>query len=153
VGKGKPKGKDKRPYAAFNPSASKTPRVEERTDSNRECPSWRIQLLEVVDPFGWHAIERDKLLEVREKLGQFESRTWNEIVVVAKKNNHAVRRDQLCKEAQDRLRQLKLDDIDELTSLRLSGAERVWGIRDNAIMMVLWWDPDHLVCPSEKKHT
>jgi hypothetical protein len=60
---------------------------------------------------------------------------------------------ELCKTARDRLEDLRLEDIDELVSLRLGGAERVWGIRDGNVMLLLWWDPEHAVCPSLKKHT
>ena len=36
----------------------------------------------------------------------------------------------------------------DMHSLRLSGQERVWGILDQGVLSVLWWDPDHAVCPS-----
>jgi uncharacterized phage-associated protein len=29
----------------------------------------------------------------------------------------------------------------------------VWCIRHLNVMRILWWDPDHLVCPSVMKHT
>jgi len=63
-----------------------------------------------------------------------------QILVQAKKNNHFVPVDQLCKEARDRLAELRLDEVDGLTSLRLSGTERVWGIREYNVLMILWWD-------------
>jgi hypothetical protein len=61
--------------------------------------------------------------------------------------------DKLIKEAQDRLTEISLDDLDELTSLHLTGKGRVWGIIDQGVMNLLWWDPEHQVCPSHKKHT
>lgn len=36
---------------------------------------------------------------------------------------------------------------------RLGGEKRLWGFRDQAIFHVVWWDPDHEVCRSEKRHT
>jgi hypothetical protein len=107
----------------------------------------------MVDPFGWHRIDTAKLEEVRRKLGDFESMTWNEILVVAGRRNHAVAVDRLCKAAQDRLEEIGQGDVDELTSLRLSGPERVWGIRAGHILKILWWDPEHTVCPALLKHT
>ncbi|RKZ46349.1 MAG: hypothetical protein DRR00_24365, partial [Candidatus Parabeggiatoa sp. nov. 3] len=52
-----------------------------------------------------------------------------------------------------RLAEIHQDDIDELFSLRLSGKERLWGILDNHILKILWWDANHDVWPSKKKHT
>jgi hypothetical protein len=61
--------------------------------------------------------------------------------------------DKLVPEARRRLIQLKLEDIDELLSLRLSGKQRVWGILSEGVAALLWWDPDHRICPSRLKHT
>ncbi len=104
-------------------------------------------------PFGWHEIPKDKLKEICEKLANFESRTWNEILVVSKKQNHTIPIEDLSKEAKARLEELKLDDVDEVVSLHLSGKERVFGIRQDIALTLLWWDPDHKVCPSILKHT
>ncbi len=59
----------------------------------------------------------------------------------------------LCKEARDRLVQIEQDDIDYLMSFRVTGRRRVWCRVIENIMLVLWWDPDHKVCPSILKHT
>jgi hypothetical protein len=116
-------------------------------------PAWRVKLLEMVSPFGWQEISPGKLREVREKLQHFESMTWHEILITAKSRNHSVSVDQLCKEARCRLEEIGQWDLEQMVSLRLSGPERVWGILNENILHVLWWDPDHAVCPSLKKHT
>ncbi|HEX4964205.1 MAG TPA: hypothetical protein VF173_25490 [Thermoanaerobaculia bacterium] len=103
--------------------------------------------------FGWHRLAPAKAIQLREKLANFESMTWHEILTDAKKRNHAIPIEDLCKEAQDRLEEVGLGDLDELVSLRLSGTERVWGMRDANVLVLVWWDPDHAVCPSLKKHT
>jgi len=108
-------------------------------------------MLQMIDPFGWHRLDSGKVRDIRDKLAAFEGMTWNEILVKGKKQNHSVPRQDLCKAARDRLTEIKLDDIDELVSLRLSGRERVWGIRSHNVLTVLWWDPDHAICPSLKK--
>jgi hypothetical protein len=59
--------------------------------------------------------------------------------------------DSLCSEAQARLRDLQLDDSDELFRFRLGNMERLWGVLtpDNPrVFYPIWWDPDHKVCPS-----
>ncbi len=101
-------------------------------------------------PFGWSNIQGPKLREVAGKLAEFEKRTWADILGG---DSHEILLDSLCKDAKKRLRELKLDDFDHVLSLRLSGAERVICILSNNVAYVLWWDPEHDVCPYTKKHT
>jgi len=145
--------KEKRPKVKEDVSNQKKPRAVSDPAQNNYNLSWHISLLEMVDPFGWHILDANKLLELRDKLGQFENKNWNEVLVREKDHNHSVSVESLCKAAQDRLMEIGQDDIDDLVSLRLTGKERVWGIRHQHILKLLWWDPDHQVCPSKKKHT
>jgi hypothetical protein len=67
---------------------------------------------------------------------------------------HPIPIKELCSEAQKRLSQIELIATEEeLFSLRLSGRERLWGIRERHIFKILWWDPKHEVYPVKKKHT
>ena len=104
--------------------------------------------MEQVGSFGWADLQRDKILEVAGKLAESEKLTWHEILVTSKTRNHSVLVSKLCPEAKKRLTEILQDDIDEVVSLRLSGRERVWGIRQAGVFKVLWWDPKHEVCPS-----
>lgn len=106
--------------------------------------------MEFVDPFGWHVVDAEVMSFIREKLSNFETMTWGDIVVKAKKQHHTVAISQLCPDAQKRLRELKLEDFDGLLSLRLAARRRVWGIFADGVMTLLWWDSEHRVCPSEK---
>ncbi|HZF13786.1 MAG TPA: hypothetical protein VFE33_33760 [Thermoanaerobaculia bacterium] len=132
---------------------SKEPKSLVPADPMRLTPAWRISKLEMVDPFGWHRIEAAKLEEVRQKLAHFEAMTWQEILVSSGHRNHAVAIDRICDVAVDRLEEIGQGDTEELVSLRLSGPERVWGIRTGNVFMVLWWDPEHAVCPALLRHT
>lgn len=109
--------------------------------------------MELVDPFGWHRLDGSTLLEIQKKLGHFETMTWFEILVKAKKQYHSVPVTDLTKAARDRLEEIGLDDVDRLISLRLSGQERVWGVLYDHVLSLIWWDPEHQICPSLKKHT
>lgn len=103
--------------------------------------------MEMVDPFGWHELDRETLQTIRTRLAHFESMTWSEILVRAKKQNHSIQVGSLCTPAQRRLETMRLI-LDEVVSLRLSGRERVWGYLENGVLVLLWWDPEHQVCPS-----
>jgi hypothetical protein len=148
-------GKDKQPKRAFNPNPQKIPNSKAATSYHDENPAWRIRRMDFIDPYGWHKVDATLLSEIREKLSQFETQTWAQILVDAKKQNHSVPVNDLCRDAQVRLSGIFKGpiDVDDLLSLRLSGKERVWGILRKGVMEILWWDPNHLVCPSIKKHT
>src|SRR5258708_3981030 len=107
----------------------------------------------MVDPFGWHTLTRDDASHVLQKLTDFESMTWREILFGSKKQHHSVTIDQICKEARERLEAIGLGDVESIISLRLSGQERIWGLRLDSTLLILWWDPTHQVCPSPKKYT
>lgn len=143
----------KRPKQKHTPRLQKQPKAIASPDPFKLPPSWQVSMMEMVDEFGWHRIDESKLENIRKKLGHFESMTWSEILVQSSQQNHKVKIADLCKEARDRLEQTGLDDIDELISLRITARERVWGILDQAVLKVLWWDPDHAVCPSPQRHT
>ena len=114
---------------------------------------WRLSYIDLEGPFGWSRLQRPLLSDIVGKLKQIEARTWNELVVVSKKQNHAVPVRNMIPEARKRLEGLYQGGLEELVSLRLAGEQRVWVHRVEATAYVIWWDPDHKVCPSKKKHT
>jgi hypothetical protein len=147
-----PLPKHKLPSALALPPAEKKP-VRNLVDYGTMNPAWRFSRLELWDPFGWHTLDEETLRHIRTKLSHYESMTMNEIFVANRKYNHGVPQKDLCAEARERLCKLNLEHIELIYRLRLSGTERVWGIRELNVLNLLWWDPDHLVCPSELKNT
>lgn len=111
------------------------------------------RILDLDGPFGWSNITGEKLREVMTKLRDHESRKLSEIFRDAKHLNHAIDLDDLSSEAKKRLTELDLDDLDCVHTLRLSGSERIIGWRYENVYYVLWWDPEHRVCPSNLRHT
>jgi hypothetical protein len=75
---------------------------------------------------------------------------WRDI---AGGESHFVEVDSLAPAARKRLVELGHDDLDQLFSIRIQGKPRAWGFRDGPVLLFLWWDPEHEVCPSVKKHT
>lgn len=143
-----------RPAVRHIPTVSQVPKRVSNPDIFYDLrPSWRLRQVELIGPFGWHTLDRQTLGHIHSKLCSFESMTWREILIDAKKQNHLIAIDQLCKSAQDRLMELRLDDLDQLLSLRLTGKQRVWGILSDGVATLLWWDPEHEVCPSLLRHT
>jgi hypothetical protein len=153
VGNKKPKHKAfqsalKAPVTAREPEVRKVPRSIPPASYHHLRPSWRVASMELVDPFGWHTVDAETLLSIRQKLAHFETMTWSEILVTGKKRNHSIAVEDLCLQAQHRLEEVGLA-LDDVVSLRLSGPERVFGYLDNGVLVLLWWDPLHQVCPSK----
>lgn len=144
--------KNKVPRWKKDPSPQKKPRVDsDLAPKEISTISWHIKLLDKSGLWHWNNIQNDTLWKaILEKLANFETMTWEEII---RGGSHPIKVSDLCSNAQKRLREIKQDDIEELFSLRLEGKPRIWGIRNQGILKILWWDPNHEVCPSEKKHT
>ena len=131
---------------------SKSPKISPSFKTGYdENPVWQVGTIDLDGPFGWREIEIEFLLsEILPKVQNFESMKWSEILGP---NNHEIPISSISKEAQKRLAKIGLDDLEKLVSLRLAGAKRLWGIKIQNTMRVLWWDPKHRVCPSLLKHT
>jgi hypothetical protein len=144
----------KKAKALNQPSVGKKPKTVEDADAYlRLYPAWRISRLHFHDPYGWHVLDEASISRIRERLSHLESMTWSEILVKAEKYNHLVEVTQLCSAARTYLTERSIEDIDEVLSLRLTGRERIWGILDRGVVDLLWWDPNHEICPSRLKNT
>ncbi len=110
-----------------------------------------LQRLDHEGPWSWTNVTGEQLRRIAEKCRGWESMRPND--VFASSGNKPVPNENLCKRAQDRLVAIELDDYDGLWELRVSGKERIWGLRERHIFYVLWWDPGHEVCPSNKRNT
>ena len=149
------KKKPKKPTHKKFPKINKIPRgIEKVKQIEEEYISWRLRILDRTGDWCWRGIDEKTIWkDIHSKLSEFERKTWNEILIKEKKRNHTIPVSDICTEAQKRLKKIKQDDIDDLISLRLTGKKRVWGIRAGNVLKVLWWDPGHTVCPTQKKHT
>jgi hypothetical protein len=104
-------------------------------------------MVDLDGPWGWRAIEPVTLFAVFAKLESYGTMTWAEIFTNDRTGCHDVPVSDICAEAQARLLDIRRADLDFLTSLRITGQRRVWGVRQRHILRVLWWDPLHTVYP------
>jgi hypothetical protein len=142
----------KRAEAEFTPHPQKQPKTEPSFDPEKELVQWTFEVFD--HNLDWR---KDKSVhagfcEIGDQLKSYSQRTWGEIRL-SHKRDHPIPCDQLCPRAQGRLRDLKLDDIDELWRFRFSNTRRLWGIKDGRLMKVVWWDPDHEVYPTQPHNT
>jgi hypothetical protein len=140
-------GKRQRRQPAFaetlSPGDARLPRMGHGCDREVK-PVWRVHRMDFGGPWCWRRMDHPTLDRVHSRLAAFESMTFGEI---EGKKHHQIPVEQLGGAAQSRLHQLGLDDYDALLSLRITRAERVWGVKTVAGVDLLWWDPDHTVYP------
>ena len=113
--------------------------------------SWKFSSTDSNGPFAWtNLTDPAQLAEVISKLKEFEGQNWSQLTATG---SHPISISTLHSSAQDRLQELRLDEYDELMSLRLTGRIRIWAYwvagQEN-IMRLLWWDPEHQVYPVKK---
>lgn len=113
---------------------------------------WRVEDIDWEGPWGWsQATCKELLREIVPRLHNLESMTWSEVEGAT--GSHFVEVAAIADEAQRRLTAIGKDEQARLFSLRVSGRTRLWGIRELAVLRLLWWDPEHGVCPSLKSNT
>lgn len=137
----------KQPKRAYQPSRRKQPRGEPSSTADL-TPIWSFALFDKSAVWHDEQYQEETFREVASHLKDYEGMTWGRIEN-RRRYNHPVPVERLITEAQKRLVEINLDDTDELWRFRLSGKRRIWGIRDRHIFKVLWWDPQHRICPSQ----
>lgn len=151
------KNRDKQPKAAAQPPSRGARAAFNPGDTNGLTPVWSISIFDLEGTWGRDACLQDDTVDhiwehIFPGLQNYERMTWGTILS-DRHRNHSVPIDRLSAEARHRLGELKMDDLDELFRIRLSGAERVWGIRDGRTFKLLWWDPEHHICPWQPSNT
>lgn len=120
------------------------------TPSDDNYPTWSFRHLDHEGPYGWGDLKsRDMLLQILERLRMLEGLNWTSIVKDTGSHNVSLAHASFCSEARQRLRRLQ-HFVDELFSLRVQGKPRIWGIKDGKVLRIIWWDPEHKICPSTK---
>lgn len=143
--------KNKNPKQNFQPNSQKTPRQSRNFNGDARSIVWSFSLIDTEDRWAFHKIKETRLHTLLTK--EFKNKEGLNWAQLQKNGSHNIKLEELSKGARKRLEDIKQDDLDELFSLRFSGKERLWGIRENNILKILWWDPEHEICPSPKKHT
>ncbi len=103
--------------------------------------------------WGWDRLTDAALRDlIRVHLSHLETMTWAELAQAAGgrrhgNNHHAIPVEDCAPEAQRRLQELQLDDVDELFSIRITARWRLFGVREGRVLRFVWCDQEHTVCP------
>ncbi|MFR6280946.1 MAG: hypothetical protein ACLUKK_07170 [Lacrimispora saccharolytica] len=151
------KKKEKRVIQKETASNTKIPKHLESPEGYlSKHPVWAFQRCDKEHP-KWSITTCSLYGDIIEKLISFEGQTWAEIQAASggKKsgtNHHFENISDLSRAAQKRISDLRLN-IDQVFSLRLSGKVRLYGILEDGVFFILWYDPEHEIYPSHKRHT
>ena len=150
-------GKPKQPGSAFVPPAgAKKPRTPEYDgdDVLKRRPVWRFELFDHDGPWSFAAgLTPDVLVDLLRKLANFERMTIGELFHTGEEPGKHYDVDDMPTHVKNRLTDIERDDETRLSRLRLDGTCRLYGVLREHIFHVLWWDPEHEVYPSPKRHT
>lgn len=146
------KNRSKRPIKAVQPQTDKSARGLSKAHQSEVNPiAWHLRILDKDGRWGWKNLKERTLWDrILPRIVNFETMTWPEILG---SRHHEIPVSKIISEAQRRLEALGQNDIDQLVSFHITGEQVIWGIRDQNIFKVLWWDPNHEICPSLKRHT
>ena len=113
--------------------------------------SWRLSSADIDGPFSCSQFTPDDFKLLWDRLRAFEKMNVSQFRTA--NSFHRVPTANITRIAKERLNKLKLDDIDIVYSFRITGTCRLWCMRHENILSVLWWDREHKVYPVGKRHT
>lgn len=137
---------------AFSKLGGMYPRTKENPGAtDHQTPAWQFHRCDEEHTlWGWSKLNAKERLQIIQNLCSFEQMTWAALksqnggkAQGRGTNHHLISVDGFTKKAKDRLRELRLDDIDELFSLRLGNRERLYAIKDGRVLRFIWHDPHH----------
>lgn len=148
----------KKPKSEFSTEKIKQPRVGVSYSTNNQKPVWQFSLIDIEGVNGWKNVSNKNWWEkILPSLQNREQMTWQQIIsesggksVGNGTNNHNIPIEKLSPSARKRLFELGYKDIYELFSLRVSGKERIFGLRQDNILKIIWYDSEHTICAAKK---
>lgn len=145
--------RDRTPKAKILPQSAREVRARENPDNtDKQTPAWQFcQIDHDHREWGFRQLTPEQFFDlICVRLKNLESMKWADIRAQAGgrgrnggTNHHQCPLDGFSSAAQRRLRDLGLDDIDGLFSLRLTQTLRLYGVKDGRVIRFIWYDPHH----------
>ncbi|GHU37182.1 hypothetical protein FACS1894105_08820 [Clostridia bacterium] len=124
-------------------------------------PKWAFQYFDTDNnKYGASRLSTD-LPKVIKWMGSLELQTWSNVLnaTSGRKGNTRNHRIPLEKLDSNAVKNYAgqfikgLDEFGELYSLAIRSRERLWGVIIEGTFCVIWYDPNHEICESTKRHT
>lgn len=149
--------KKKHTNREFDPVSRKNIKtIENPTEFYDQHPTWSFSKCDFEHSEWSMPCHQECLSNLMIRLKALEGQQWKEILLdkSGRKNNtknHAVPVRNIVKDAQKRLKEINLDDFDEIYSLTVTGIQRLWGVMVDGVFCVVWFDTKHEIFPSHKR--
>ena len=143
--------RDKRPALPRDVRTQKIPSYLRAPNLEGRHLAWRFSSADLDGPFSCGDLSHLAFKALWERLRAFERMNIAQLRDAG--SLHSPRTVELAKAAKRRLQQIKLDDVDVLYSFHITGACRLWCMKHENLMSILWWDEHHEVYPTPKRHT
>lgn len=164
MSRGKPKrapavpavGKGKRQPAVDVPGRKESPRTPDLPGAGNsdERLCWRFTHVDNDGDWGFRNVDPQTLCEIMTHLRDFESMTLNAVFHNGGEPGKDYEVEQIPnQDALKRLVEKNLADQTKISRLRLGGKPRLYGFLRGNVFYVVFWDPEHDIWPSNKKHT
>ena len=140
----------KQPRAHYQPQTTKEATHTKNPDGyQKQSIAWHF---ECMDKSGSWPCNINTLQNIENRLREFEKMRWSELTG----HSHPLPINKIIAKAQRRLIDLGYDDYESLYQFDIKNGQqkrRLWGLREENIFKILWWDPNHEVYPVEKRNT
>lgn len=146
-----PREKRKKPILPRGLQARKEPVYLGNPNLDGRYLCWRLSSADIGGPFSCGQFTYDDFRLIWDKLRAFER--MNVAQFRAAKSFHGVPTANITREAKNRLEEIKRDDVDTVYGFHIMGPCRLWCMKHENILSVLWWDRNHGVYRVNKKHT
>jgi hypothetical protein len=148
-------GKGKQRPSPVPPKLKETPRSTPalpgaETSGDRLC--WRFKHFDHDGPWSFAGMSGKDIRDLMECLAKFETMTVAEAFRGYPGKEYDIEAIPTA-EARKRLDAIGLADMTKISVFRLGGEQRLYGFRCGTVFHVVWWDPEHVIWPSPKKHT
>ncbi|MBA7683997.1 hypothetical protein ES703_92385 [subsurface metagenome] len=147
----KRRSKAKKPVLPSDISTPKIPTYLGKPNIEDRHIAWRLSSADINGPFSCGQFNYNDYNRFWDRLRAFEKMNVSQFK--AAQSFHGVPTTNISKKAKKRLQEILLDDIDIIYGFHITGSCRLWCMRHEYILSVLWWDRNHEVYPISKKHT
>lgn len=136
------------------PTGIRTPKIlahlgEPTLEGRYLC--WRLSSADIDGPFSCGQFTHNDFIQFWDRLRAFEGMNVSKLGQAG--CFHGVPCTNISKKAKKRLEEIDKDDLDIIYGFRIAGKCRLWCMKHENILSVLWWDRKHKVYPVGKKRT
>lgn len=127
--------------------------VKSGSFTNSTYFSWQISKLQLDGEWGWKNV--DSNIFIKEILPAFQAWEKMKIGDLLGKQNHILIPSSISERGKVLLRKIVHREFlcENVISLHIDGTKRIIGLRNDNIVSVLFWDPEHTFSPSQLSHT